>query len=165
VCLWSEKTTVCRIFNCQRALLVGGQAPKLLLATLKSRICLRRRPVGCASGPLFALSRLASQAALTASLTLATTNQRSRRRLQRTRRSCYAPKLFSKNARLRALALRRGLLGLVMTPLIRCRSQPTQIFIQPSPSSFANRSSLPSGFLQTKLQRSEGWWRIPGSNR
>jgi hypothetical protein len=28
VCLWSEKTTVCRIFSCQRALLVGGQAPK-----------------------------------------------------------------------------------------------------------------------------------------
>jgi hypothetical protein len=27
VCLWSEKTTVCRIFSCQRAVLNGGQTP------------------------------------------------------------------------------------------------------------------------------------------
>jgi len=112
VCLWSEKTTVCRIFNCQR--LVGGQAPEppdsltrgapkprsvrssgSALATLKSRASVY---VGARLGALVGRSlrfrASASQAALTASLTPATTNLRSRRRLQRTRRPCCAPKLF-----------------------------------------------------------------------
>jgi hypothetical protein len=116
VCLWSEKTTVCRIFSCQRSNL-GPSPPDLKLAvcprnTEVARICLRRRPVGCAT----------NIAALTADLKPATTKQRSRRRLQRTRRSCYAPKLFCQ--------ITSGL--------------PTAARLRPS---------------------SEGWWRIPGSNR
>ena len=104
VCLWSEKTTVCRIFSCQRSdrgalppsprlgRSLGPEGPAPLPRwelvsrnTQVARICLRRRPAGCAT----------NLAALTADLRPATTRQRSRRRLQRTRRPCYAPKLFS----------------------------------------------------------------------
>jgi hypothetical protein len=97
VCLWSEKTTVCRIFSCQRARAMRSFAGTFCFATLKSRICLRRRPVGCAT----------NIAALTADLKPATTNQRSRRRLQRTRRPCCAPKLFCQITSAFAFQLRR----------------------------------------------------------
>jgi hypothetical protein len=85
-------------------------ARKTVLATLKSRNCLRRRPVGCAT----------NIAALTAGLKPATTKQRSRRRLQRTRRSCYAPKLFCQrtedSSRRRESAVGRNRLKLFCPP-------------------------------------------------
>ena len=130
--------------------LVGPLSPTPLprskrFATLKSRNCLRRRPVGCAT----------NIAALTAGLKPATTKQRSRRRLQRTRRSCYAPKLFcQRTPRIRY--------DVANPPSVATDSK---LFIRPAfaLSRFGVAASL--GLPSRSPARGGGWWRIPGSNR
>jgi hypothetical protein len=115
----------------------------------RDEICLRRRPVGCAT----------NIAALTAGLKPATTKQRSRRRLQRTRRSCYAPKLFCQRTA-DSLRRRESVVG---------RNRLKAFYLQ---SASAASRLLRTTFAELACQpqlvsfpASEGWWRIPGSNR
>ena len=157
--LWSEKTTVCRIFSCQIASLDGGQTP--MPPGSLTRGAPKPRSVS-SPGIIFATKRRdknlftsasgrarhsngfsATHAALGANLMSATTGYGADVGDAKTQEPHAVHRNFFQISR-----------RLVMTLPICGWSAST------NPKLFARLAKAAFG-----LQRGEGWWRIPGSNR
>ena len=159
--LWSEKTTVCRIFNCQRS--VSKAQPSNLLTSAADR----SHTTQTTSADVGARWSILSPPKLPSQCVFHTDPAPAEAGLIR------SPKLFSKSlVRLCSFELRRDEHGFVVTLQIRRwpSHRPTQNFCSPCCRPLSPPRALTRGRagLPTEARHdpaSVGWWRIPGSNR